>query len=94
MQTFQRKKNDHCQSQSRDHLAEEVHDQLDSHEVGDAEGHGQKRVRVQRFRDGRGEAFQRGGDRNDMSEDSSQEEKMQFVVMFTPSSKAKAQHAF
>ena len=33
MQTEQRQKNDHCHGQSRDHLAEEVHDQLDSHVV-------------------------------------------------------------
>ena len=75
MQTDQRRKNDHCHVQSRDHLAEEVHDPLDSHVVKilalkhpgntttpKATDKTATLNRMQRFQDGRGEALQRGGE--------------------------------
>ena len=108
--------NDQCHGKSKDHLAVEVHDQLDSHEVKiltkkhpgntatpkatDKRCYPQLKnsavVDASGCNDSKTDVLKRSkeeGNWNSMSENSSQEEKMRFFVMFTLSSVTQAQRA-
>ena len=98
MQTDQRKKRplplserSRSSDSLKDHLAEEVHDQFDNVGVKILQ---RNILARRRRRKPRTEApSHRTRKWNSMSEDSSQELKMRFFVMFTPSSETQAQRA-